>query len=46
MQRHRLHPSRRWIPFITPSPRLHRFDPDEARKAIKARFGTPAKEGV
>jgi phage terminase Nu1 subunit (DNA packaging protein) len=36
--------SRRWIPVIAPTSRLHLFDPDEVRAAIKARFGISAEE--
>jgi DNA-binding transcriptional regulator YdaS (Cro superfamily) len=36
--------SRRWIPVIAPTRRLHLFEAEEVRRALKDRFGIPAEE--
>lgn len=36
--------SRRWIPVIAPTRRLHLFEAEEVRQALKERFGIPAEE--
>jgi hypothetical protein len=36
-------PRKRMIPFITPNPRLHLFDPAAVKSALIAQFSVPAK---